>query len=370
MSGSSLAISILEEFFNKGLLTISTTHYSEIKNYALVHDGFINASFEFDLNNLKPTYKLLIGLPGKSNAFAISKKLGLNQAIIDRANSFITSENISIEELLKNIYDDKILIEKEKEDIEKNLKQAELLRKSFESKNATISAKEASIIEQAKIEARKILQSAKNQVSDTLQEINTIYKNCDSSYIKNLNNTRNKLNEAIKQTNTTTQIESKDTTSINKNDIYVGMQVLVKNLNQHGVVASLVNKQNEVLVQVGSFKMMVNLNNITKSNIDKKENITQNSTSKLSYSTNKTRTATSEINVIGYNVEEAIFVIDKYLDDCTLAKLSTIRIVHGKGTGTLRKAIHSFLKVHTHVKGFRLGNFGEGEMGVTIVELK
>lgn len=334
----------------------------------MIHDGFENASSEFDLENLKPTYKLLLGIPGKSNAFAISRKLGLDPLVIDRATSFINSDNISIEELLKNIYDDKLTIEKEKEQIEKNLTQVELLRKTLETKNNNLATKEAEILEKAKTNARKILLDAKEEVSSAIQEINNLHNNADSSYIKHLNNVRNNLNASIKKTTSSSGILENTTSSISKDDIYIGMEVLVKGLNQSGIILSLANKSNEVQVQIGSVKMMVNLSNISKSNVKATNN--KDNYSFSSYKTNKTRNATTEINVIGYNVEEAIFAIDKYLDDCAIAKLQTVRIVHGKGTGTLRKGIHTFLKTNSHVKGFRLGTYGEGEMGVTIVELK
>lgn len=369
IEGSSLAISILEAFYNKGLLTIATTHYPEIKNYALVTDGFENASSEFDLVNLKPTYKLLLGIPGKSNAFEISKKLGLDTKIIERANSFITSDNISVEELLKNIYDNKLKIEKEKEEIDKNLSQAELLRKTLENRNTDIKQKELSIIENAKIEARKILLDAKTQVSDAIKEINNIYDNVSSTSIKDLNNIRNNLNSSIKETvSFSSNDEANRNNSLSKDDVFIGMNVYITNLNQYGTVLSNINKSNQVQVQVGSAKMMIDLANLVKSNVSPTKSGKLTSTS--SYKTNKAKTAVTEINVIGFNVEEAIFTIDKYLDDCYLAKLNTVRIVHGKGTGTLRKGVHNFLKTNCHVKSFRLGTFGEGEMGVTVVELK
>lgn len=232
IEGSSLAISILEAFYNKGLLTVATTHYSEIKNYALVTNGFENASSEFDLENLKSTYKLLIGIPGKSNAFAISKKLGLSENIINRAKSFITSDNISVEELLKNIYDDKLAIEKEKDEIDKNLAQIELLRKSLETKSSAISANETAIIEKAKVEARNILLDAKEQVSNAIQEINYAYENIENDTIKNLNNARNKLNNTIKETTCLVNKQTNSNSSINKDDVYIGMNVLVTNLNK------------------------------------------------------------------------------------------------------------------------------------------
>lgn len=364
IEGSSLAISILETFFKKQALTISTTHYPEIKNYALVTDGFENASSEFDLENLKPTYKLLVGIPGKSNAFAISKKLGLEQSILDRASSFISSDNISIEELLKNIYDDKVLIEKEKDEINKNLAQIELLRKSLETEKNTLQEKEKSILEKAKIEARKILLDAKEDVANAICEINKTYKNIDNNNVSNLNNIRNKLNSSIKNTASNIITESSND-NLSLDDIYVGMKVYVKTLKQNGTILNLPNKSNQVQVQFDNAKMMVNVANIEISNVQPNRELKGSS----SYKTNKTKTATTEINVIGYNVEEAIFAIDKYLDDCSLAKLSSVRIVHGKGTGTLRKGIHEFLKKNPHVKSFRSGTFGEGEMGVTVVKL-
>lgn len=307
------------------------------------------------MENLKPTYKLLIGIPGKSNAFSISKKLGLPERIINRATNFITSNDISIEELLKSIYDDKIRIQKEKEEIEKNLVQAELLRKSYETKYNNLKEKENSIMEKAKLEARKLLEDTKLKVSNAIQEIDNI----DKHSLKDLNNIRNSLNASIKETITTSYITNEYISNINESDIYIGMPVLIKNLNKTGIVTSLVNKSNEIQVQIGSVKMMMNLSNIAKSNI---ANPVEEKSSITSYKTSKTRTATTEINVIGYNVEEAIFTIDKYLDDASLAKLQTIRIVHGKGTGILRKGIHNFLKTNSHVKSFRLGTYGEGEM--------
>ena len=321
----------------------------------MIHNGFENASADFDIENLKPTYKLLIGIPGKSNAFSISKKLGLPEKILKNATNFINSNDISIEELLKNIYDDKIRIQKEKEETEKNLVQAELLRKSFETKYNNLKEKEISIIEKAKLESRKLLEDTKLKVSNAIREID----NTDKHSLKDLNNIRNSLNNSIKETFTASLCTNEHISDISQSNIYIGMPVLIKNLNKNGIVTSLVNKSNKVQVQIDSVKMMVNLSNIAKSNIT---NPVEEKSSITSYKTDKTRTATTEINVIGYNVEEAIFTIDKYLDDASLAKLQTVRIVHGKGTGILRKGIHNFLKTNSHIKSFRLGTYGEGEM--------
>ena len=361
IEGSSLAISILETLFNSNCLTICTTHYPEIKNYALVTSGFENASCEFDIENLKPTYKLLIGIPGKSNAFAISRRLGLDNKILDRANHFMKESDISIEELLKSIYDDKIEIEKEKEATQKNLNQIELLRKSLEKDNSDLTEKRNKIIEDAKIEARNILLNAKEQVSTAISEIS---KACNSNTsIKDLNNIRNTINDEIKNTLSINvePISSNDCEEIKKGDT-----VFVTTLNQNGTVQSNPDKSGNVIVLIGSTKLTLNCS-LLKLVKDVKNNTTSNYNVKQSF---KSKTATTEINVIGYNVEEAIFAVDKFLDDSSLAKLSSVRIVHGKGTGTLRAGIHTFLMKHPHEKSFRLGTFGEGETGVTVVELK
>lgn len=367
VEGSSLAISILETLFNKGMLTISSTHYPELKKYCFTTQGFENASCSFDLENLKPTYQLLVGVPGQSNAFAISRKLGLENEILDRAKSFLASDHISMEELLKSIYDDKLTIEKEKENIQKNSSQIELLRKSLEQKENTLQDKNNSMIEKAKQDARKILMDAKKEASSMIQEMNRIYENTSSSSIKNLNQIRNKLNDSIKDTATTSAKNAQIIPNIDEEDLQIGKIVHIHSLSQDGFLLSLPNKSKEVQVQIGNVKMMIPISQIAR--IKEPAN-TKKSSGSSSYKTNKTKTATSEINVIGHNTEEAIFVIDKFLDDSALSKLQTVRIVHGKGTGILRKAIAKYLKTNSHVKDFRLGVYGEGETGVTVVTLK
>lgn len=366
IEGSSLAISILETFYNRGTLVISTSHYPELKNYALVTNGFENASCGFDIENLRPTYQLLIGIPGRSNAFAISKKLGLDSTILTRAKSFLDTDQIHIEELLKNIYDDKLWVEKEKEEILKNSNQITLLRKSLEEKEKNLDLKASSYLEKAKQDARKLLLDAKEEASSYISKMNEIYENANSSSVKELNKIRNKLNDTLKGSYSYTSINIAPSSSIKEDDLKIGTHVYIAHLNQEGIILTLPNKAKQVQVQIGNAKLMLPLSSITKIISSNKKTFSGSA----SYKTTKSKTATTEINVIGYNVDEAIFTIDKYLDDCALAKLSTVRIVHGKGTGALRKAIHNFLKTNSHVKTFRLGTFGEGEMGVTVVELK
>ena len=373
IQGANLAISILENFYTKGSLTLSTTHYPELKHYALVTDGFENASSEFDIENLCPTYKILIGVPGKSNAFAISKRLGLPQEILNRAENLLSEDNISVEELIKNIYDDKILIEEEKEKILKNSNQVELLRKKLENDVSDVETRKNEIINKAKNEARNILISAKEEANDIIKELNDLYDSADKDSLKKANKLRDNLNEDIKN-NLSGNTTSENSESTNKIEVSIGLEVLVKPFNMVGTILTMPNKNDEVIVQFGSTKTNVKVSNLQYS---KKANTLNNSkkfhTTSNTFKTStelKSKSVSPEINVIGQNVEDAIFIIDKYLDDCYLAHLSTARIVHGKGTGKLRKGIHAFLKNHPHVHSFRLGTFGEGEMGVTIVELK
>lgn len=363
VEGSSLAISILEFFSTLGALCISTTHYPEIKNYALTHDGYINASAEFDVENLKPTYNIILGVPGKSNAFAISRRLGLNDKILERATSLIDSNDVKIEDVLKSIYDNKKIIDEEKNKIEKNSKEIEKLKIELKKDNSTVKNKEKEIIENAKIEARDILLEAKDEATKIIRQMNSIYSTSDS--IKDLNNLRNTLNEKVKNLNSVNTKNIKDN-PLSPSDLSKGTKVIINTLNQKGIVVGQV-KNNKVQVQVGNTKLNIDITNLSLDNSKNEEKKTQKSSSTSHL---KQKMISNEVNVIGLNVDEAICIIDKYLDDCFLTSLNTIRIVHGKGTGKLRQGIHTFLKKHPHVKSFRLGTFGEGEMGVTVVEFK
>ena len=364
IEGSSLAISILEKLFEKKSLTISTTHYPELKHYALVTDGFENASVEFNLDTLSPTYKLLIGVPGTSNAFLISKKLGISDEIINRAKTFIDKNKINIEELLTSIYKDKQKIEKEKETIIKNSKEIDELKKSLKYDFSKLEEQKNSIISNAKSEARDILISAKEDANDIIKNLENASTTKEANIIRNnLNNKISKLNE----NNINNHTNIKNTISIN--DLKKGMTVFIKKINQNVEILSI-SKDNKIQVQTSLGKMYFELKDISLSNTALEQ---KNSNKKKDYSLNKEfkpKQVSPEINVIGQTVDEATLLIDKYLDNCYLSGLNIIRIVHGKGTGALRKGIHDFLKTHPHVKTFRLGVYGEGESGVTIVELR
>ena len=347
--GSALAISILEELYSKEILTISTTHYPELKNFAIVTDGFENACVEFDIKKLLPTYKLLIGIPGTSNAFAISRKLGISEKIISRAKEKINDNNIHIENLLKEIYEDKRKIELEKEKIIENSITTENLKLEFEEKKN-------SIIIEAKEKASKILLEAKIDADNIIKEL----ENSNSSKIAN--EKRKELNKKIENYSISKTVKPKKV--LKKEDLKIGDEVFIPRINKSGSIISI--SKDNCMVQIGIIKSNFKFSDLelTTKNISKEDKIRS---IKREF---KPISVSQEINVIGQNVDEACFVIDKYLDTCFLNGLNTVRIVHGKGTGKLRQGIQTFLKTHPHVKSFRLGTFGEGEMGVTVVELK
>lgn len=334
LEGANLAISILDYFKTIGTLTIATSHYQELKQYALTTTGFENASVEFDMVTLSPTYKLLVGVPGKSNAFEISKKLGLEKSIIAKAQSLMTSNQIDIENLLKTIYDDKSLLEKEKLEISQELEQVTHLRKSLEMENKKIKHKEHELITNAKLKARDILLDAKEDANEIIKQMRSFYNN------KDLENARNKLNNKIKDITVKDMINDPHTndlkSTLTAKDIQPNRKVFVTNLGQNGVILSHVSKSNEVQVQVGNLKMNVNIKFLKLLSEPKKNNALSMVTNGKNTTIKKVKTMHSEINVIGLNVEEANLVIDKFLDDASLSHLQTVRIVHGKGTGKLR----------------------------------
>lgn len=361
VEGSSLAVSILEHLAERNILAIATTHYPEVKNYALLNPNFENASSEFDLSTLSPTYRLLIGVPGKSMAFAISQKLGLSQNILDNAKNRINSDTLSVEELLKNIYDDKIAIQKEREKIETYSNEIEKTKLELDNKKSKLLEEEENIISNAKLKARNILLEAKEESDEIIKKLN------QSASASQASKMRENLNAKIKNTNPISVSKQDSNVSLNVNDIKEGMDVFVKSLNQEGVVVGKVNKSNLVPIQIGALKTNIPLSQLTPSK--KATSVVKSKTIQTSTKLNA-KNVSSELNVIGLNVDEATFLIDKYLDDAKLCHLPSVRIIHGKGAGILRKAVQQYLKTNRHVASFRYGTYGEGEMGVTIVELK
>ena len=304
---------------------------------------------------------------GKSNAFAISEKLGIKKEIIDKARSLMNKQDVDIEELLKKIYDDKIEIEKEKEEITKNLNQIQVLKKNLQRDDSKLKMQEQELINNAKTKARDILLDAKDEATKLISEMKKIENT--SGAIDELNNLRNKINTSIKEKSIKDTAKNIAVNPIDRNLLKEGTKVYITNLNQNGIItSSKINKNDEVQVQIGLIKTNINIKYLELPR-DLKNDLTKpviQSAPKVS----KTRYANSEINIIGMNTDEAIPIVDKFIDDCFLAKIHTARIVHGKGTGKLRSAVQTFLRKNKRVKSFRVGTYGEGEMGVTVVELK
>ncbi len=361
LEGANLAISILQYFSELGAITVATSHYQELKQYALVTQNFKNASVEFDIEKLQPTYRLLIGIPGKSNAFAISRKLGLDENIIKRASSMIDKNSIHLEDLLKKIYDTKSELEKEKALTDKYLQEIQELRNKLSAQNKDLEEHKKEFVSKAKQEAKEILLDAK-------ETANSIIKNIQSnSSASEANKLRNNLNKKISDL-TDSKKEILVNNPISKDKIKPGLTVYVTNYNCDGIILSNVSKTDDVLVQIGAMKLKIDIKFLQEKNSsskNKKEYDYSQHSEQL-----KSKYVSSEINVIGLTVDEAIPLVDKYLDDCFMSKISPVRIVHGKGTGALRNGVHKYLKTNKYVESFRLGTFGEGEMGVTVVNLK
>ena len=362
IEGASLALSILEYLKENNITVLATTHYHELKEYALLTDEVENASCEFNLETLSPTYRLLIGVPGKSNAFAISQKLGLKQEILENAKKLINSDTAKTEDLLKEIYDSKALIEAEKEKTIEASKQIQILKEKLENEKNDISEHKKEYLQKAKQEARDILLNAKEEANEIIKEMESE----KSTNTKQLNKLRNKLSDKL---NDVTQIKEPDkqsTTVFDETQIKPGLVVFVPKFNKNGTILSYPNQSKKFNIQIDNIKTTLTASEITIAHqTEKQKSIPQKKQS--NFAPKKVQT---ELNVIGLNIEESIFLVDKFLDEAAIVKLEFVRIVHGKGTGVLGKGIQKYLKTHPHVKSYRYGTFGEGEMGVTIVEIK
>lgn len=360
VEGSSLAICILEHLRKKNILTLSTTHYHELKEYALLTDGVENASCEFDLETLSPTYKLLIGVPGKSNAFAISKKLGLDSNILENAKHLINSDTAKIEDLLKEIYDSKSYIEFEKEKIARESLEITSLREKLQKEKFDLDEHKKDYIQKAKQEAKEILLKAKEEANDIIKEMHL-----EKSDSKKLNKLRNKISDKLSDVNQT-ETSSQTYEPINEEKIKPGTIVFVPSFNKNGTILSYPNQSKKFNIQIDNIKTTLSVSQVTLAK-QTNENKTIPKRNSSNFSPKKVET---ELNVIGLNIEESTYLVDKFLDNAAIARLEFVRIVHGKGSGILGKGIQNYLKKHPHVKNYRYGTFGEGEMGVTIVEIK
>ena len=375
IEGAALAISVLSDLHARKVRSVATTHYSELKVYALQEEGVENACCEFDVDTLRPTYRLLIGIAGKSNAFAISSKLGLPSYIIEDAKSRISKKDESFEDVLTELENNRVIIENEKAEIEKLKREIELLKKDYENRQKKLLESKDKIIREATEEAREILQDAKNTADTAIRDL---MKKENRGDIRSMERNRTKLREKIDNTNSKVSINS-STVKRKKNkpsDFKLGEDVRIISLNMEGTINSLPDSKGNLYVLCGIMRMQAKMDDIEF--IDKPDIIVKDmkfksgDLSKKSHqkSLSKASSISMEINLLGKMVDEAIAELDKYLDDAYLSHLSSVRIVHGKGTGALRNAIHNYLKNVSYVSSYRLAEYGEGDAGVTIVEFK
>ena len=367
--GAALAISILSDLLAKNITALATTHYSELKLYALSTDNVENASCEFNVETLRPTYHLLIGIPGKSNAFAISGKLGLPSYIIEDADSRIDSDNRQFEDVLSDIEASRIDIEKQLEEIAAAKKDAEELRRKLKEKNDRIDKAKDKILKRANEEARDILQKAKDEADAAIRQANKLMKSSGSTREMELTRSRLGKNIAGRDSALAEKTRKKKHKKVDAGKLHIGDAVHVISLGLDGTLTSLPDSSGMVGVQMGILSSNVSINDITFTAAGPKPK--EESRVKASgYKLNKAASIRPELNLIGEKVADALPILDKYLDDAYLSHLAQVTIIHGRGTGALRNAIHSHLKNVSYVKSFRTGEYGEGDHGVTIVEFR
>ena len=366
--GAALATAILDHLHRQGIRAMATTHYSELKVYALSTEGVENACCEFDVESLRPTYRLLIGIPGKSNAFAISSRLGLEDFLIEDAKKRINAQDVSFEDMMAELQDSRVKLLNEQEEITRYKSEIRTLRDALQKKQDRIDERKEKILSDAAAQANAILQEAKDYADETMKNFHKFGK--ASISVKDMEAERARLREKIKENDSrTAKAAPKPKKKLKAAALHIGDRVRVLSLNLEGTVSTLPNPKGDLFVQMGILRSQVNINDLEY--IGEAENLQKGMTTgggKLRMS--KSAAVSTEINLIGMTVDEAIAHLDKYLDDAYLAHVPSVRIVHGKGTGALRTAVHQYLKRCKHVKSFRLGTFGEGDAGVTIAEFK
>ena len=367
--GAALAIAIISHLHKRNIRTMATTHYSELKIYALSTPGVENACCEFDVESLRPTYRLLIGIPGKSNAFAISGKLGLPGYIIDDAKKRLSEQDVSFEDLLSDLEASRRTIEKEQAEIAAYKKEAETLKRQAVQKQEKLEEQRDRIIREANEKANAILREAKEVADETIRNFHKFGKENISA--AEMEKERERLRKKIKDTSASASLKTnKPKKTYKPSDFKLGESVKVLSMNLTGTIGSLPDARGNVTVQMGILRSQVNISDLeiieeVSPYAPKRMNRTAKSKIKMS----KSLSVSPEINLLGKTVDEAVAELDKYLDDALLSHLNSVRVVHGKGTGALRKGIHEYLRRQKHVKSYRLAEFGEGDAGVTIVEL-
>ena len=371
--GAALAISILSNLHRRNVRTIATTHYSELKVFALSTPGIENGCCEFSVETLRPTYRLLIGVPGKSNAFAISEKLGLPDYVIEEAREHLTQDAESFEDVISDLESSRAQIEHEREEVNRYKQEIEELKKRLERKEGRLDSSRDEILRKAREEAQTVLREAKEYADETIRSYNKLGKASGSA--KEMERERTKLREKMNALQKANGIKAdqKPKKQLQAKDLRIGDGVRVLSMNLRGTVSTLPDARGNLFVQMGILRSQVNLKDLEKLE-DELPAYSKSSSAKTSGSgkirMSKSSSISSELNLLGMTTDEAIVELDKYLDDAYLAHLSPVRIVHGKGTGALRKAVHQYLRRQKHVASYRLGEYGEGDAGVTIVEFK
>lgn len=369
--GAALAIAILSNLHRQGIRTMATTHYSELKVFALTTPGVENGCCEFNVETLSPTYHLLIGIPGKSNAFAISSKLGLDDYIIEEARGNLSQQDEDFESLLADLENSRVTIAKEQDEINHYKQEIEQLKNRLEHKQESLDASRERILREANEQAHKILRDAKEYADTTIKNFNKFGKAGIDA--RAMEQERTRLREKMSSVEKKMAIKpaaSKAAKQLQAKDLHIGDSVKVLSLNLKGTVSTLPNAKGDLFVQMGIMRSQVNIRDLEL--IPDVETVnprtTRTGTGKIKMS--KSASVSTEINLLGKTVDEALAELDKYLDDAYISHMPSVRVVHGKGTGALRKAVHNYLRKQKHVESYRLGEFGEGDAGVTIVTFK
>ena len=367
--GAALAISILDHLHRQGIRTMATTHYSELKIYALSTQGVENACCEFDVESLRPTYRLLIGIPGKSNAFAISAKLGLPEHLIEDAKKQIDVQDKNFEDVISELEHSRVTLEKDQAEISRYKEEIRSLRNALQKKQDRLDEQKEKILRDAQEQAGAILQEAKDYADETMKNFHKFGKANIS--VKEMEAERARLREKIKNTETSTSAKpAKPRKKVKPAALHIGDRVRVLSLNLEGTVSTLPNAKGDLFVQMGILRSQVNINDLEYLGEAEHPVSGKGSSGSGNIKMSKSASVSTEINLIGMTVDEAMGHLDKYLDDAYLAHVPSVRIVHGKGTGALRSAVQQHLKRCKYIKSYRLGTFGEGEAGVTIAEFK
>ena len=367
--GAALAMAILKNFLKRDVTTMATTHYSELKVFALSTEGACNACCEFDVNTLSPTYRLLIGIPGKSNAFAISSKLGLPNYMIDEAKKFIDANDQSFEDLIADLETSRSTIEKERLEIEQYKSEVSQLKEKLETKQDNLARQKERVLREANEQARKILQDAKDYADQTIRDMNKLAAG-KMANMKELEHKRSAVRDKLSKTDERLTLKKDKAKKNRPEDFHPGDSVRVLSLNLKGNICGKPDSKGRIAVQMGILKSMVHVSDLEllDEEVIKAPTLKKTGAGKIKMS--KSATISTSLNIIGKTVDEAMPELDKYLDDAYLAHLNQVTIIHGRGTGKLRTAVHNKLKKSRYVKSYRLGTFGEGETGVTVVDFK